>query len=127
MNHKIDYNSDHLYPVTEALSVNYQEYLYKLLPKNMTPLELIHHQKLRQEAQKQLLCELADVFCRFLKEGTNSKGESLTGGGAPMFPVHRINRFTIDHLQNLGDPVFAVVDFVLPEPGVKLPKAKADV
>ena len=75
----MNHNPDHIYPVTEALSINFNEYLYKLLPKNMTPLELIHHQKLRQEAQKQLLCELADVFHRFLKEGSNSKGESLTG------------------------------------------------
>ena len=132
MDHKFDYNSDHLYPVAEALSINYQEYLCKLLPGTKTPLGLIHHQKLREEARSQLLHEVTDVFYRFLEKGTNSKGESLTGCGAPMIPSHRLNNFVLNNSDHLRDPVFAAVDFVLPDPdvdlleaGIKLPEAKA--
>ena len=123
MSCKVNHNPDHLYPVAEALSINYQEYLYKLLPGTKTPLGLIHHQKLREEARRQLLCEVTDVFYRFLEKGTNSKGESLTGCGAPMIPPHRLYNFVLNNSDNLRDPVFTAVDFVLPEPGVRRPKA----
>ena len=132
MSCKVTHNPDHKYPVTEALSVNFKDYLYKLLPGTKTPLGYERYQNLRGEARRQLLHELADVFYRFLKEGTNSKGESLTGCGAPMIPSHRLNIFAIDQFQNLRDPVFAAVDFILPdpdvdllEPGIHLPEAKA--
>ena len=128
----MNHNPDHIYPVTEAISINFKDYLYRLLPGTKTPLGYKRYQNLRGEARGQLLHELADVFYRFLKEGTNYKGESLTGCGAPMIPPHRLNNFVLNNFANLRDPVFAAVDFILPDPdvdlfesGIKLPEAKA--